>query len=204
MMKRILLIAGAFAALAVFGARDAAPVFAPNSAWAEPADPAKPEEETFNKNEIVGIASGFFGTTSAAVGTVVEKIFADLGQPVGYIKGSEVSGAFGVGLRYGEGEMVLKNGAKRKVYWQGPSIGFDAGGDAAKSFTLVYGMRNPEEIYKRYPGVDGSIYFVAGISVNYQRRGAVTLAPMRTGVGLRAGANAGYLKYSQKKRILPL
>ncbi len=162
------------------------------------------EEETFSQNEIVDIASDFFGLTSSAVGGAVERVFSELGRPVGYVRGGEVSGAVGVGLRYGEGELVLKNGSSRKVYWQGPSIGFDVGGNASKTFTLVYGMTNPESIYKRYPGVDGSFYFVAGISVNYQRLGSVTLVPMRTGVGLRAGANAGYLKYSRKKRILPL
>lgn len=165
---------------------------------------AESKGDTYSKNEVVHAASEFFGTTSEATATVVEHVFHDLGEPVGYIAGSEVSGAFGVGLRYGEGELVMKSGARRKVYWQGPTVGFDAGGNASKAFTLVYGLKRVDDVFKRFPGVDGSIYFVAGIGVNYQTRGAITLAPMRTGVGFRAGVNAGYLKYSREKRILPL
>lgn len=165
---------------------------------------AESKRDTYSKNEVVRAASDFFGTTSEATAMVVEHVFQDLGEPVGYIAGSEVSGAFGVGLRYGEGELVMKSGARRKVYWQGPTVGFDAGGNASKAFTLVYGLKRVDDIFKRFPGVDGSIYFVAGIGVNYQTRGAITLAPMRTGVGFRAGVNAGYLKYSREKRILPL
>lgn len=203
---RLIVFATAFAVAALLAPTANGP--APAALAQAPANQTGPgtsgNEETFSQNEIVDIASDFFGLTSAAVGGAVERVFADLGRPVGYVRGGEVSGAVGVGLRYGEGELVLKNGSSRKVYWQGPSIGFDVGGNASKTFTLVYGMSNPEAIYKRYPGVDGSFYFVAGISVNYQRLGPVTLVPMRTGVGLRAGANAGYLKYSRKKRILPL
>jgi hypothetical protein len=51
--------------------------------------------------------------------------------------------------------------------------------------------------------VDGSIYFVAGFGVNYQRADDITLAPIRSGVGARAGANVGYLDYSRKQHILP-
>jgi hypothetical protein len=90
-----------------------------------------------------------------------------------------------------------------RVYWQGPSIGFDTGGNASKVFTLIYGMREPSQIFHRYPGVDGSAYFVGGVGVNYQRRNNITLAPMRAGVGLRLGANVGYLAYSRNRRLNP-
>ena len=99
--------------------------------------------------------------------------------------------------------MSIKNGPKRKVYWQGPSIGFDFGGNAAKSMTLVYGIKDADDIYKRYPGISGSFYFVAGVGVNYQQNGDVILAPMRTGMGLRVGANAGYLHYGREPSWIP-
>ena len=130
-------------------------------------------------------------------------MFSELGRPSAYIIGEEVGGAFFVGLRYGNGELYIKSGAKRKVYWQGHSVGIDFGGNAAKSMTLVYGMKNPDDIYKRYPGVSGSFYFVACAGVNYQQSGDVILAPMRTGVGLRVGANAGYLHYERKHSLIP-
>jgi hypothetical protein len=161
------------------------------------------EDDTYSKNEIIDAASDFFGMTSEAVGRAVERIFADLGRPNAYITGEEVSGAFAVGLRYGDGIMHRKGYRNLKVYWQGPSIGFDIGANASKCFTLVYKIRRQEEIFQRYPGVEGSYYFIAGIGVNYQRTGRISLAPMRTGVGVRAGVNAGYLSYTRERNILP-
>jgi hypothetical protein len=134
---------------------------------------------------------------------VVEKIFGDLGKPNAYITGEEVSGAVAVGLRYGDGRLYRKGQGSVKVYWQGPSIGFDIGANASKSFTLVYNLGRTEEIYQRFPGVEGTYYFIAGIGVNYQRSGRISLAPMRTGVGVRAGVNAGYLSYSRERSWLP-
>lgn len=89
------------------------------------------------------------------------------------------------------------------VFWQGPSIGWDFGGNASKVFTLVYKIENTNDLFQRYPGVDGSLYFVAGVGVNYQRNGNITLAPIRTGVGLRAGASVGYLHYTMKESWIP-
>ena len=160
-------------------------------------------DDTYSKNEIVQVASDFFGMTTAAVAQAVERIFADLGRPNAYIKGEEGSGAFVVGLRYGKGTMHRKSFKNLKVYWQGPSVGFDIGANASKCFTLVYQIRRQEEIFQRYPGIEGSYYFIAGIGVNYQRTGRISLAPMRTGVGLRAGVNAGYLSYTRERDILP-
>ena len=164
---------------------------------------ARGEADTYSQDEIVRAASDFFGTTSEAVGQAVARIFADNGRPNAYIKGTEASGAFVVGLRYGDGTLQMKSGATEKVYWQGPSVGFDVGGNGAKVFTLVYNLPNPEYIYRRFPGVEGSAYFIAGIGVNYQRDESVTLAPMRTGVGFRLGANVGYLAYSRQRNVLP-
>ena len=97
----------------------------------------------------------------------------------------------------------MKEGKRRKVFWQGPSVGFDFGGNVSKVFTLVYHLKSQEQIFQRFPGVDGSFYFVAGFGVNYQQSGDVILAPIRTGVGLRMGANVGYLHYTKKKSWIP-
>lgn len=172
----------------------------PAAAWAQ----AHPDDNTYSHDEIVAAAQRFFGAGAEGVATVVEHVFHDLGRPNGYLQGNEGSGAIGVGLRYGDGRMRLKGRAgTTRVYWQGPSIGFDTGGNAAKVFTLIYGINQPDQIYQRYPGVDGSAYFVGGVGVNYQRRDDVTLAPMRAGVGFRLGANIGYLHYSRRRRINP-
>jgi hypothetical protein len=159
--------------------------------------------DTFEDSEIIEAASDFLGVTAEAAAAAIERVFAEQGRPVGYIAGEEVAGAAGVGLRYGEGWMTLKNGTRQKVYWRGPSIGFDAGGNASRVFTLVYGLRNADAVYRRFPGVEGSAYFVGGVGVNYQAADGITLAPMRAGVGFRAGANIGYLAYSKEKKLLP-
>jgi len=164
---------------------------------------AQDAEDTYSENEVVDAVADFFDITSEAAAEVVARVFDDLGEPNGYIVGSEGSGAIGVGLRYGEGNLHTASGAERRVFWQGPSIGFDAGGNASQVFTLVYNIGDADDIYRRFPGVEGSYYFVAGIGVNYQRAEGITLVPMRTGVGLRAGANVGYLSYSRRRSWLP-
>ena len=166
--------------------------------------PAIAQEETYEESEIAAEVADFFEMSTVAAGEVVAKVFSDLGQPNAYITGNEGAGAIGVGLRYGEGNLYFKNGGGPiQVYWQGPSIGFDLGGNASKVFTLVYNLQDADTLYQRFPGVEGSFYLVAGIGVNYQRAEGVTLAPMRTGVGLRTGVNAGYLSYSRDRRWLP-
>jgi hypothetical protein len=162
-------------------------------------------DDTYTQQEIVQKASDFFGATTEAVAKAVERVFAEKGRPNAYIVGAEGAGAIGVGLRYGDGDLYMKKTGSRtaKVYWQGPSIGFDLGANASKTFTLIYNLPNAEAIYERFPGVDGSFYVVAGIGVNYQQNGRIILAPMRTGVGLRAGANVGYLAYTKERNILP-
>jgi hypothetical protein len=161
-------------------------------------------DQTYSEDEILAAAQHFFGAGAEGVATVVNHVFEDLGRPNGYIEGNEGSGAIGIGLRYGDGYMHRKgHGGTNRVYWQGPSIGFDTGGNASRVFTLVYGLTEPDQIYHRFPGVDGSAYFIGGVGVNYQRRDDITLAPMRAGVGFRLGANVGYLAYSRRRRLNP-
>ncbi len=160
-------------------------------------------QETYTSEEIVAEASKFFGKASADVAQAVERVFARYGRPNAYIIGEEGSGAVVVGLRYGRGTLQYKGGDSMPIYWQGPSIGWDWGGNASKVVTLVYNLRNTSQMFQRYPGVDGSLYLAAGIGVNYQQAGNVVLAPMRTGVGLRAGASVGYLSYTRKASVLP-
>ncbi len=163
----------------------------------------KANPDGFTQQEIIDAAGTFFGKTSGSVGQAVERVFQDQGSPVGYIRGDEYAAAIGFGLRYGQGTLVMKDGQERKIFWQGPSIGLDTGGNASKVFTLVYNLQNPDGIYRRYPGVEGAAFFIAGIAVTYQRAEGVTLAPMRTGLGFRAGVNAGYTAYSKRRRAIP-
>jgi hypothetical protein len=165
--------------------------------------PTAADDDTFNQDEIVQAGANFFGTTTEAFAKVVQRVFRDQGLPDAYIKGDEGSGAIVVGLRYGSGWLIRKGREPVKVYWQGPSIGFDLGGNASKNFTLIYNLEDSDRLYQKFPGVDGSYYFVAGIGVNYQRSGGITLVPMRTGLGLRAGVNAGYLTYTHEETMNP-
>jgi hypothetical protein len=167
------------------------------------AQEAEKKDDTFTKNEILDKARGFFGSTTQGLAQGIEKVFEDLGRPNAYITGEEFGGAVVVGLRYGRGEINRKVGRPTPVFWQGPSVGFDFGGNVSKVFTLVYNLRTTDDIFRRFPGVDGSLYVVAGISLNYQRASDITLAPIRTGVGLRAGANVGYLHYNREHSWVP-
>jgi hypothetical protein len=160
-------------------------------------------DDTFQKDSILKDASDFLGDGTEGVADVIEKLFDDLGEPNAYIKGQEVSGALGIGARYGNGSLVMHSGAAREVHWTGPSIGFDAGGNVSKVFVLVYGMPNSEAIFRRFPAVDGSFYVIGGISANYHQSGDIILAPIRLGAGLRTGINVGYMKYTRKKTWNP-
>lgn len=162
------------------------------------------EDGTYDQESVLQAAIDFFGQSTEGLAKVIEKAFKEHGRPVGYIRGEEVAGAITVGLVYGQGELIMKNGTTTKVYWQGPSIGFDLGLNASKVFILVYNLKDKERIYQRFPGVDGSLYWVAGVGMNYQRRDDIVLAPIRLGVGWRAGANVGYMHYTRERRWLPL
>lgn len=194
------ILGGALLSLAV-ASTPVAPVAqaAPAQAAHDPRD-----SDTYTPDEIVKAGADFFGVTTEAMAKAVEQVFSKYGRPNAYITGNEGGGAFVVGLRYGDGSLFMKGqGAPVKVYWTGPTAGFDAGANASKAFTLVYNLRSPDAIFERFPGVEGSAYLVAGISVNYQQNGRVILAPMRTGVGLRLGANVGYLSYSRERNWIP-
>lgn len=154
--------------------------------------------DTFTPDEIVTAGHQFFGKASRDLARAVETVFEKQGQPTAYIVGEELAGSFVGGLRYGEGTIYYKTGAKQKIYWQGPSVGFDFGGNGSRSLVLVYNSHDPSELYTRFGGVDGSAYFIGGLGVNFQQQGDIVLAPIRTGMGMRLGANVGYLKYSGK------
>ncbi|MBO9621815.1 MAG: DUF1134 domain-containing protein [Sphingomonas sp.] len=158
---------------------------------------------TFQKDDLIGAAEGVFGKGASGLAGLLEDILKEQGEPNAYIAGREASGAIGVGLRYGSGELFHKVEGQRKVYWTGPSIGFDIGGDANKVFVLVYNLYDSQELYKRFPQGEGRVYFVGGFSASYLRRGDVVLIPVRMGVGWRLGVNAGYMKFSEKQRWLP-
>nr|WP_158917593.1 DUF1134 domain-containing protein [Caulobacter sp. S45] len=205
MDRRHLFAAGlgaTFAAASASQWAQAQPAMRPVNPGTRPYSPG-PNAEPYSKEEIVHAASDFFGAASQGIAGVIERAFRDNGQPTGYISGTEVSGAVVVGLRYGKGELYMKHRPRKQVFWQGPSAGFDLGANGSRVFTLCYGIERPDQIYHRFPGVDGSIYFVAGFGINYQRADNITLAPIRTGVGGRAGANVGYLDYSRTRHISP-
>ena len=167
---------------------------------------ATPGRNYYDRDEVIAAGSNFLGVTVEALGGALEKIFADYGDhPTAYIAGEEASGAVGVGVRYGKGNLFMKTEAEpTHIFWQGPSIGFDTGANASRIFSLVYNLKEPDLIYRRYPGVEGSAYFVGGLGVTYQRAEGIVLTPVRAGVGLRLGANVGYMNISKKRRILPL
>jgi hypothetical protein len=168
-----------------------------------PPPPPPGKAQPYTEDEIVGSVSDFLGVTAENAGGAVERIFSKNGRPTAYIAGEEGSGSFAVGARYGRGLLYMKGREPVQVYWQGPSVGWDFGGNASRVFTLCYNLDDPQVIFQRFPGVEGSAYFIGGLGVNYQRASGVTLAPIRAGVGFRLGANVGYLAYTRKRNILP-
>lgn len=158
---------------------------------------------TYSQDEIVTGVSDFLGVTAEAAGAAVERLFARNGKPTAYIAGEEGSGAIVLGARYGRGLLYMKDKPPMEVFWQGPSAGWDFGGNASRVFTLCYNLQVPETIFQRFPGVEGTAYLVGGLGVNFQRANDVTLAPIRAGVGVRLGANVGYLSYSRKRHAWP-
>ena len=158
---------------------------------------------TYSDDEVVKAANGFFKNGAEDLGKVLQKVLKEKGQPIAIIRGEEGGGAVGVGLRYGHGELVYKGSAGRKIYWQGPSIGFDIGANAVKVFALVYDLPSTEQLFQRFPGVEGSLYFVGGFGVNYVQSDRIVIAPVRFGVGWRQGIAVSYMHFSPQKRINP-
>jgi hypothetical protein len=162
-----------------------------------------PPADTIPKRDVIDAAENVFGKGAKGLAEVLEKILADQGEPSAYIAGQEASGAIVFGVRYGSGTMRHKIEGDRAVYWTGPSVGFDVGGDANKVFVLVYNLHDTQELFRRYPSAEGHAYFVGGFAASYLRRGQVVLIPVRLGVGARLGVNAGYMAFSEKNRWLP-
>ena len=160
-------------------------------------------QSTYSEDEIVHNVSDFLGVTAESAGGAVERIFKNNGRPTAYIAGEEGSGAFAFGARYGRGLLYMKGREPVEVFWRGPSVGWDFGGNASRVFTLCYMLDDQRDIFQRFPGVEGSAYFVGGLGVNYQRANGIVLAPIRAGVGFRLGANVGYLAYSRKRSYIP-
>ncbi len=158
---------------------------------------------TYKQDDLIGAAEGVFGKGAKGLAGIIEDLLKKQGEPNGYIVGREGGGAIGVGVRYGSGTLFHKVEGQRPVYWTGPSIGFDAGANAGNAFVLVYNLHDTQELYKRFPAGEGQAYLVGGFTASYMRRGNVVLIPIRAGVGLRLGVNAGYMKFSEKQRWLP-
>ena len=162
-----------------------------------------PAHEPYSDDEVAKAASEFFSTGAKDLSDVLAKVLKEKGRPVAIVRGEEAGGAIGVGLRYGRGELVFKGVPARKIYWQGPSIGFDVGANAVKTFILVYDLPDADGLFHRFPGVEGSLYFVGGFGVNYLQLDKVSLAPVRFGVGWRQGIALNYINFSRDKRYNP-
>jgi hypothetical protein len=161
-----------------------------------PGSPAPQGADQYSSNEVIDAGHRFFGTISRGLAEIVENAGSQWGLPNGYILGQEAGGAWVAGLRYGEGILYTKNAGDLPVYWQGPSLGFDFGGDGARTMMLVYGLPATEAIYQRFIGIDGSAYFVGGLGMTALVFNNIVVVPIRSGIGLRLGANIGYLKFT--------
>lgn len=176
---------------------------APAAPTANAANSAQGSATTYGEDDLIGAAEGVFGKGAEGLAKLIEDLLRDQGEPNGYIVGREAGGALIFGARYGSGTLHHKIEGQRKVYWTGPSVGFDAGANAANTFVLVYNLHDTQDLYRRYPAGEGQAYFVGGLHASYMRRGDVVLIPIRMGAGIRLGLNAGYMKFSEKQRWLP-
>ena len=156
------------------------------------------DQRSFSQNELVSSGHKFFGNVSRGLALAIEEAVRRWGEPNGYVLGQEASGAFVGGLRYGEGQLYTRNAGQFKIFWQGPSIGLDVGGDGSKVMMLVYNLNTIQDILGRYPGVDGSAYVIGGVGMTVTKRGNVVVVPIRSGVGARLGINVGYLNFTSE------
>ncbi len=159
--------------------------------------------QTYRKDDLIGAAEGVFGHGAEGLARLIENILREQGEPDGYIVGREAGGALVFGVRYGSGTLHHRVEGTMPVYWTGPSVGFDAGANAASTFVLVYNLHDTADIYHRFPAGEGTAYFVGGFNASYLRRRDVVLIPIRLGVGARLGVNVGYMKFSERQRWLP-
>ena len=162
-----------------------------------------PDSQTYQEDDVLGAAETVFGRGAEGLAKIVERILKDQGRPTAYIAGREASAAFAVGLRYGSGVLHHKIEGDRPLYWTGPSLGFDIGGNASKTFVLVYNLYDSQDLYHRFPAAEGTAYLIGGFTASYLRRGDIVLIPIRLGVGWRLGANIGYMKFTQDSRWMP-
>jgi hypothetical protein len=168
---------------------------APQRAYPQPAPPP-PANNTFAPGEIIAAGHRFFGGISRGLATIVEKTISQWGLPNGYVLGEEAGGAFFGGLRYGEGVLYTKNAGDLRVFWQGPSFGWDFGGEGSRTMMLIYNLPAVDAIYQRFAGIEGSAYFVGGLGMTALTANNIVVVPIRSGVGLRLGASIGYLKFT--------
>src|SRR5689334_2015091 len=200
-MRPILRLAALALCIAIIAPGFAAAQYQPPPSQPPPAQEPPPpprSNNTFSSNELVREGHRFFGTVSRGLAQIVEAAVSRWGQPNGYILGQEGSGAFVVGLRYGDGKLYTKNAGDRRVFWEGPSVGFDYGGEGARTMMLVYNLPATDAVYQRFAGVDGSAYFIGGFGMTALASGNIIVVPIRSGVGLRLGANIGYLKFTPR------
>jgi hypothetical protein len=162
-----------------------------------------PSTATYQESDVFAAAEGAFGKGAEGLAKLLEKALKEQGRPNAYIIGREAGAAFAVGLRYGSGTMYHKVEGEQPVYWTGPSIGFDIGGNGGKVFVLVYNLFDSQELFRRFPAAEGNLYAVGGFTASYLRRGDVVLIPIRLGVGWRAGVNVGYMSFSKTSKWLP-
>lgn len=157
-----------------------------------------PDDDGYTIDEIREVTRGLFGTVSTGLASVIEHAFRKSGRPSAYILGQEGGGAFLAGLRYGNGTLYPRRGGPRPIYWHGPSVGYDFGAAGSRALFLIYGLQNADAIHRRFTGIDGSAYLVGGVGITFLKGGDVTMAPIRSGLGLRIGASVGYLRFSAK------
>jgi hypothetical protein len=160
-------------------------------------------ESTYSEDSVLRQAEGVFGEGAEGIGELIQRAFKRYGRPNAVIRGEETGGAVVAGVRYGKGQLFYAGGGARKIYWQSPSIGLDAGGNASKTFIMVYKLRSTQDLFQRYPAVDGSLYFIGGAGLNYNQIDDTVLAVIRVGVGWRAGLSVGYLKFTPKATANP-
>ncbi len=166
--------------------------------WAQAAPPQK-----FSTGELVDDGQRFFGSVSRGLAQVVEEATRRWGQPNAYVLGQEASGAFVAGARYGEGVMYTRNAGDMKVYWQGPSLGFDAGADGDRTMMLVYNLPATQAVFRRFGGINGSAYLIGGFGFTALAGDGVVIVPIRSGIGARLGINLGYLKFTSESTWNP-
>src|SRR5215475_928422 len=157
-----------------------------------------PDEDGYSIDEIMAASAGFFGKVSANLGAVIEYLFQKSGRPTGYVLGTEGGGALLAGVRYGSGTLYLRAGGTQPIYWHGPSLGTDVGAEGSKTLFLIYRLGSPEQMYASFTGIDGSAYLVGGVGATLVTNGSVIMAPIRSGMGLRLGANIGYIRFTPK------